>query len=173
MKNIDKILEQWYKIQNDLGKVADQFKDEHWESLIISHLTTKEDMSDELFYFCVEELDRTFDKLHLQYNIMNVFELEEDELSKQEDVSIELLYSMMTKNCASIVLFNIMEKYEYSKVLYEKLGDLFILVHCGHSTENEQSPTQLRKEFKSKFNITLDTIKATPHFVDYDEQINK
>ena len=72
------------------------------------------------------ELNDVFDRCHLKFNMMNLFELEPDELERPHDKSTEILYNLLTKVTSTIIIFNKMEKYELSKTLHTMLRDLYI-----------------------------------------------
>lgn len=171
MDKIDEVLKEWYKLQKEMKNIEREYKDEHWESLIREHLQNKKDMSDDLYYFLYDELNQYFDTLHMKYNLMNLFELEYDELQKEEDDSTDVLYGMMTKVSATILIFNKMEKYEYSKELHTKLEDLYVLIKCGHMFDFNVSIQKLKKNFRNEFETCLETIRNTVYFRDYKEEI--
>jgi hypothetical protein len=164
--HIDKILAQWYQLNEEMKEYTSKYRDEHWESLIQTHLNNKDDMSDDLYHFLRDELNDVFDRCHLKYNMMNLFELEEDELQKSADRSIDILYNLLTKVVSTIIIFNKMEKYEYSKTLHTMLRDLYILIFSGISIEYV-SPRMLRKEFTDLFGNTTEVIMETKYFKDY------
>jgi hypothetical protein len=164
--HIDKILSQWYQLNEEMKEYTSKYRDEHWESLIQTHLNNKDDMSDDLYHFLRDELNDVFDRCHLKYNMMNLFELEEDELQKSADRSIDILYNLLTKVVSTIIIFNKMEKYEYSKTLHTMLRDLYILIFSGISIEYV-SPRMLRKEFTDLFGNTTEVIMETKYFKDY------
>jgi hypothetical protein len=149
-----------------MKEYTSKYRDEHWESLIQTHLNNKDDMSDDLYHFLRDELNDVFDRCHLKYNMMNLFELEEDELQKSADRSIDILYNLLTKVVSTIIIFNKMEKYEYSKTLHTMLRDLYILIFSGISIEYV-SPRMLRKEFTDLFGNTTEVIMETKYFKDY------
>jgi|TARA_R110000782_G_scaffold190579_1_gene280448 hypothetical protein len=162
---LDKLINKWNKMNEDMDWYTSKFADEHWEGIVTNHLNGEEDMSDELYYFMVDELNGSFDKLHTKYNLMNLFDLEEDELKRTEERSIELLYNMVTKVSTSIIIMNNLEKYENSAVLNNKLEDLYILINCGIE-EGETSPKILKKEFKNLMEKVFKTIENTVFFKD-------
>ncbi len=166
--NIDKVLNQWYKLNEEMKEYTSKYRDEHWETLIQSHFSGK-DMSDDLYHFLRDELNDVFDRCHLKFNMMNLFELEPDELEKTHDKSVEILYNLLTKVTSTIIIFNKMEKYEYSKTLHTMLRDLYILINCAVSVEFI-SPKLLTKEFIDLFGQTTKVISDTKYFKDYIEQ---
>jgi hypothetical protein len=167
-KHLDKIMAKWLEIDESMREYTSKYRDEHWESLIQTHLDGK-DMSNDLYNFLRDELNGVFDRCHLKYNMLNLFEMEEDELEKTHNKSIDLLYNLLTKVTTTIIVFNKMEKYEESKVLHTQLKDLYILVNCGISLEYTP-PELLAKEFYELFEKTTDVISQTKYFTDY---INK
>jgi len=168
MDNIDKVLNQWYKLNEDMKEYISKYRDEHWESLIQSHLNGK-DMSDDLYQFLRDELNDVIDRYHLKCNMMNLFELSQDEIEKAHDKSVDILYNLLTKVTSTVIIFNKMEKYEFSKTLHTMLRDLYILVNCFVSVESIP-PKLLTKEFVELFGKTTRLIEATKYFKDYVEQ---
>ena len=122
-------------------------------------------MSDELYIFMVDELNSSFDKLHTRYNLMHLFELDIDDLKLTEERSIELLYAMITKVSASILIMNQLEKYENSAVLNRKLEDLYVLIHCSVQ-EEYISPIKLKEEYKNIMTEVFKSVGNTKYFND-------
>jgi len=111
--HIDKILAKWVEIDEQMKEYTSKYRDEHWESLIQKHLNGK-DMSDDLYNFLRDELNDVFDRCHLKYNMMNLFELEADELEKSHDKSIDILYNLLTKVTTTLVIFNRVQSITYT-----------------------------------------------------------
>lgn len=162
---LDELINKYKKMSQDLEYYTSKYADEHWETMVSLHLEDGDDMSEELYVFMVDELNTSFDKLHTRYNLMNLFELDMDDLKKTEERSIELLYNMITKVSTSILIMNILEKYEYSAVLNRKLEDLYVLIHCSVQ-EEYVSTIILKKDYKNIMTEVFKTIENTKYFKD-------
>ena len=88
-----------------------------------------------------------------------------DDLKLTEERSIELLYAMITKVSASILIMNQLEKYENSAVLNRKLEDLYVLIHCSVQ-EEYISPIKLKEEYKNIMTEVFKSVGNTKYFND-------
>jgi len=148
-------------------KTQKEFRDEHWETLMMLYFDDNDaELLDDIYDTIYDDLDYVLNLMSIETNMVNIMTIDKGDLTALEDKAVNRYYNVLTKGVASILLFDKEEYYEYSLEIYNMLLDNYILLGMGYNDKN-YTQQALTKEFKTIFDKTKVAIKDNENFEDY------
>jgi hypothetical protein len=143
-----------------------QYRDEHWETIVLIIMDGETDLIEDLYMFMMDELDMAYNKFLLQINLLNLFDLDKQSMDKAKKSGINELYRLLTKVVSTLIIFDKEELYEYSKKVYDKFYMSFELLMSQYNHTEEYD--KIKENFVKIMGNSITTVKETRYFKDYE-----
>ena len=126
-----------------------------------SILNNNVDKSEEIYDKITKLLDKRISQNLMVFNMKKLFEDNSDIINKR---MVEELDELITIGVSCVYVFDLFEKYEYSKIIYEKMEDLylqiFFLMEDNKTIINEKTlEEEVKKSYKNLFNDIYTELK--------------
>lgn len=143
-----------------------QYRDEHWETIVLIIMDGETDLIEDLYMFMMDELDMSYNKFLLQINLLNLFDLDKQSMDKAKKSGINELYRLLTKVVSTLIILDKEELYEYSKKVYDKFYMSFELLMSQYNYTEEYD--KIKENFVKIMGNSITTVKETKYFKDYE-----